>query len=165
MRADGGGAFVELAMYQRARDLTNAVYALTRSGAFGQDAVLSGRLRCSALSVMAHIAEGFEHGTTVALVESLCLARSACGDVRAHLQIACDQEYIAPPANQGLQAMAHEVSGKIAEFVSRIQGSEDMMRKTWARLHNGSGQPPCSAFCPSSCSSTAAAPVAAAWQT
>lgn len=165
MRADGG-AFVELAMYQRARDLTNALYALTRNGAFGDDVVLASRLRCAALSVMSHIAGGFEHGTTSALVVSLCMAKSACGDVRANLQIACDQGYVAGPANQRFQAAAHEVSRMIAEFVSHLQGSEDIMRSTWARLRSDHNEPSCATVCPAPCSSTSTgAPVLAAWQT
>ena len=55
-------SFEELHIYQRARELTNAVYAITREGAFARDFGLVNQLRRAVVSVMSNIVEGFERG-------------------------------------------------------------------------------------------------------
>jgi len=60
MKGDVAKTFEELHIYQRARELTNAVYALTRDGAFSADRGLVDQIRRAAVSVMSNAAEGFE---------------------------------------------------------------------------------------------------------
>lgn len=43
---------------------------------------------------MSNIAEGFERGSTTEFVQFLYIAKGSCGEVRAQLMIAADQEYI-----------------------------------------------------------------------
>lgn len=52
--------FEDLAAWQRAREVTTDVYAVTRGEAFGRDFVLVDQLRRAAVSIMSNIAEGFE---------------------------------------------------------------------------------------------------------
>jgi four helix bundle protein len=51
--------FENLACWQKARSLVNAVYEITKKGAFKQDFKLRDQLRSAAVSAMSNIAEGF----------------------------------------------------------------------------------------------------------
>jgi four helix bundle protein len=86
--------FEELGAYKKARELTNGIYAVTRQPAFARDAGLVDQIRRAAVSVVSHIAEGYERGTTQEFVQSLYGARGACGEVRAQMGVALDQEYL-----------------------------------------------------------------------
>jgi len=51
--------FEHLIAWQKARELTKAIYQITRQGAFAKDFGLSGQIQRVAVSVMSNIAEGF----------------------------------------------------------------------------------------------------------
>jgi len=54
--------FEDLIAWQKARELTRAIYEVTRQGAFAKDFGLSGQIQRAAVSIMSNIAEGFERG-------------------------------------------------------------------------------------------------------
>ncbi len=115
--------FEELHVYQRARELTNGVYALTRQGAFRRDHGLADQVRRAAVSVMSNIAEGFERGTKTEFIQFLYIAKGSCGEVRAQMQVAGDQEYAAPAAATRLRELARTVSGMLSNLIAHLQGS------------------------------------------
>ena len=86
--------FEELNVYQRARELTNRVYEVTRNGAFARDFGLVDQIRRASVSIMSNIAEGFERGTNAEFVQFLYIAKGSCGEVRAQVSIAFYQKYI-----------------------------------------------------------------------
>jgi four helix bundle protein len=100
MRGKAAESFEELHVCQRARELTNAVYALTRGPLFSRDSGLVDQIRRASVSIMSNIAEGFERGTTTEFVQHLYVAKGSSGEVRAQLQIALDQGCV--------QAVEHE---------------------------------------------------------
>jgi four helix bundle protein len=53
----------ELQSWQKARQLTNAIYDLTEYPEFAKDFRLSGQIQDAAGAVMHNIAEGFDAGT------------------------------------------------------------------------------------------------------
>jgi four helix bundle protein len=116
-------SFEELFIYQRARELTNGVYRLTRQGPFAQDHGLVDQVRRAAVSVMSNIAEGFERGTKTEFVQFLYIAKGSCGEVRAQLQIARDQEYVPAADFDRLHELAHRTSGMISKFIAHLERS------------------------------------------
>ncbi len=52
--------FEDLIAWQKARELTCAIYQVTRQGAFAKDFGLSGQIQRASISIMSNIAEGFE---------------------------------------------------------------------------------------------------------
>jgi four helix bundle protein len=114
----------ELHTYQRARELTNAVYGLTRAGAFVKDHGLADQIRRAAVSVMSNIAEGFERGTATEFIQFLYIAKGSCGEVRAQLQVALDQGYMAPHQHAALVDLARRTSGMISNFIAHLQKSD-----------------------------------------
>jgi len=124
MKGHAAESFEELHIYQRARELTNAVYALTREGAFTRDRGLVDQIRRAAVSVMSNIAEGFERGTSTEFVQFLYIAKGSCGEVRAQLQIAHDQAYITEAEHARLHDLARRTSGMVSNFIAHLQSSE-----------------------------------------
>ena len=79
---------------------------------------------------MSNIAEGFERGTTTEFIQFLYIAKGSCGEVRAQLQIALDQCYIATEAYQSLIALARRTSSMISSSISHLQSSDYRGRKS-----------------------------------
>jgi four helix bundle protein len=123
-------SFEELHIYQRARELTNAVYALTREGGFSRDRGLADQIRRAAVSIMSNVAEGFERGATTEFVQFLYIAKGSCGEVRAQLQIAHDQQYISTADFSRLQDLSRLTSGMISNFIAHLQRSDYRGEKT-----------------------------------
>ena len=123
MKGNAAETFEELHIYQRARDLTNAVYDLTRGSAFSRDLSLVDQIRRASVSVMSNIAEGFERGAVAEFVQFLYIAKGSCGEVRAQLQIAADQKYISPAERERLTGSCRQISGMISNFIAHLQGS------------------------------------------
>jgi len=122
-KGQAAGSFEELHVYQRARELANGVYALTRSAPFAQDRSLADQIRRAAVSVLSNIAEGFERGTTPEFVQFLYIAKGSCGEVRAQLTLARDQQYVSDADGDRLVDLARRVSGMLSNLIAHIQGS------------------------------------------
>ena len=54
------GSFEELIAWQKARELTRAVYQVTHNGLFARDYGLSSQLQRASVSIISNIAERFE---------------------------------------------------------------------------------------------------------
>lgn len=117
-------SFEDLHIYQRARELTNAVYAMTRQPTFSRDHGLINQICRAAVSVMSNIAEGFERGATAEFVQFLFIAKGSCGEVRCQLQIARDQNYLTQGDYERLRELSRLTSGMISNFISHLQSSE-----------------------------------------
>ena len=113
--------FEELHVYQRARELANAIYRATKSSPFAADQSLSEQIRRAAVSVVSNIAEGFERGTKSEFIQFLFIAKGSCGEVRAQLQIAADQQFIAPAEYDRLHDLARLTSGMLSNFIAHLQ--------------------------------------------
>ena len=124
VKRNAAHAFEDLHIYQRARELTNAVYSQTRLGALAKDYGLSDQVRRAAVSIMSNIAEGFERGTSAEFIQFLYIAKGSCGEVRAQLQIALDQAYITAQAHATLVDLARRTSGMISNFIAHLQSSD-----------------------------------------
>jgi four helix bundle protein len=82
--------------WQRARELTKFIYAITKQEAFARDFSLKDQIRRAAVSVMSNIAEGFERGGRAEFIQFLSIAKSSAAEVQSQLYVALDQEYIMP---------------------------------------------------------------------
>lgn len=138
MKGNVAQTFEELHIYQRARELTNAVYALCRGGEFGRDLGLVDQIRRASVSVMSNIAEGFERGSKMEFIQYLFIAKGSCGEVRAQLQIAADQQYISSAEHVRLTELCRRTSGMISNLIAHLQSSE-YQGETFARPQRLSG--------------------------
>ena len=106
--------FEDLIAWQKARELTKAIYQMTDDGKFSRDLGLRGQIRRASVSIMSNIAEGFERLGKAEFHQFLVVAKASCAEVRSQLYIALDIGYIT-------QEQFEEVHG-LAEEVSRIVG-------------------------------------------
>ena len=69
--------FEDLIAWQKARELTKAIYQVTRKGVFAKDFGLSGQIQRAAVSVMSNIAEGFERNRRAEFHQFLSTAKAS----------------------------------------------------------------------------------------
>ena len=86
--------FEDLKIWQGARELVRSVYKLTNNQRFRKDGALRDQLRRAAVSSMANIAEEFERGSKREFGRFLYMARGSAGEVRSHLYVVRDLDYI-----------------------------------------------------------------------
>lgn len=84
----GARKFEDLVAWQKARELTRAVYQVSASGAFAKDFGLRDQVRRSAVSVMSNLAEGFERGSRSEFHQFLSIAKASCAELRSQFYVA-----------------------------------------------------------------------------
>jgi four helix bundle protein len=73
---------------------------------------------------MANIAEGFERGSTQEFIRFLYMARGSAGEVRSHLYVARDLEYIRQSDFESVQKQAIAVSQIVYRFIQSLESSK-----------------------------------------
>ena len=86
--------FEDLIAWQKARELTKNIYKITRQGEFKKDFGLRDQIRRASVSVMSNIAEGFERGGRSEFHQFLVIAKGSCAELKSHLYVALDADYI-----------------------------------------------------------------------
>jgi four helix bundle protein len=115
--------FEDLAVYQKTRNLAGRIYSLTRQPAFAKDYGLADQIRRAAVSIISNIAEGFERSGNPELIQFLYVAKGSCGEVRAQLMIACDQQYIDKPTYESLVDESRRVSAMLSNLIGYLKKS------------------------------------------
>jgi len=134
MAGKAAEAFEDLHVYQRSRELTNEIYRLTRQGAFSRDRGLADQIRRAAVSILSNIAEGFERGAKTEFIQFLYIAKGSCGEVRAQLGVAHDQQYVPDADYARLLDLVRRIGGMLSNFIAHLQGT-DYRGGKFARPH------------------------------
>lgn len=120
--------FEELIAWQKARDLTRAIYQMTREGAFARDFGLSRQIQRAAVSIMSNIAEGFERRGRREFHQFLSTAKGSCAEVRSQLYVAFDMGYVEENTFRGLLAQAEEVGRVVGGLRASVEKLGDNQR-------------------------------------
>lgn len=115
--------FEDIVAWQKARELTKSVYALSNNGGFARDFGLRDQIRRASVSIMSDIAEGFERGSNKEFIQFLYIAKGSAGEVRAQLYVALDQQFIDQQTFGRLKALSTEISGMLAGFINHLDKS------------------------------------------
>jgi four helix bundle protein len=107
--------FEDIESWKLAREITMLIYKTSSAGNFSKDFALVNQIRRASISILSNIAEGFERGGNKEFLQFLAIAKGSCGEVRAQLYVALDQNYI--DKNQ-----FEEISGKLLETNRIISG-------------------------------------------
>ena len=86
--------FEEIKAWEKARQLTVAVYAVTKQGEFSRDFGLRDQIQRAVVSIGSNIAEGFERNGNKEFVKFLYYAKGSAGEVQSQLYAAKDLGYI-----------------------------------------------------------------------
>jgi len=109
--------FEDVEAWQKARDLTRQIYAVSNDGAFSRDFGLRDQIRRAAVSIMSNIAEGFERGGDVEFRRFLAIAKGSAGEVKAQLYVALDAGLIDQTQFGSLHKKATEIGNLIGGFM------------------------------------------------
>ena len=113
--------FEDLVAWQKARELTRAIYEATQEGTFARDFGLSGQIQRAAVSIISNLAEGFARGIRREFYHFLSIAKASCAEVRSQLHVAVDISYLDKPQFEHLFACTEEV-GRIIGGLRRALG-------------------------------------------
>jgi four helix bundle protein len=111
--------FEELIAWQKARHLTKRIYEVSRQGALARDFGLSSQMQRASVSIMANIAEGSERGSKE-FHQFLVTAKASAAEVRSHLFVALDIEYIERQTFDELNSLSAEVERIIGALRASI---------------------------------------------
>lgn len=113
--------FEDIIARQKARNLTRSIYAVSKRGEFARDFALSGQIQRAAISIMSNIAEGFERYGAREFHQFLSVSKSSCAEVRSHLYVALDLQYVSSDVFANLMAQAQEVVKIVGGLRSSIR--------------------------------------------
>ncbi len=120
--------FEDLIAWQKARELTRAVYQVTRQGPFAKDFGLAGQLQRAAVSIMSNIAEGFDRGGRAEFHQFLSTAKASCAETRSLLYVALDADYLDQPTFDRFLAQAEEVARMVSGLRAAVERQRDEQR-------------------------------------
>jgi len=128
--------FEELSVWQEARQLVVAIYAVSKTRAFNQDFGLRDQIRRAAVSTMSDIAEGFERGTRKEFVHFLNIAKGSNGQVCSQLFVALDQKYISEKEFTALSEAVVLLSRRLSAFIRYLDefAGNSRVRKPTGRI-------------------------------
>lgn len=115
--------FEEIEAWRKSRELTRAIYRITKTGRFAKDYELRGQIRKAAISVMSNIAEGFDREGTVEFLQFLSIAKGSVGEVESQLFIALDEEYIGEQEFRELRSLTDATRRLTVGFMSYLRRS------------------------------------------
>ena len=121
--------FEEIESWKRSRELTRSIYRITLKQKFSRDFGLRDQIRRAAVSILSNIAEGFERDGDKEFIQFLSLAKGSCGELRAQLYVALDQEYIDQQEFLTLSNSAVEISRLISGLIKYLKQSGMQGRK------------------------------------
>ena len=121
--------FEELAIFQKARELSKKIYPITQRGEFKNDFRFVQQIRATAGSIMDNIAEGFERGGNKEFLNFLYITKGSCGEVRSQLIRANDVGYFTQEEYDELYKECRKLSADIMNFIKEIKASDKVGAK------------------------------------
>ena len=116
--------FEDIEAWQKARELTKAIYAMSNDGLFARDFGLRDQIRRASVSIMSNIAEGFGRGGNKEFIQFLSTAKGSASEVQAQLYAALDAGYINQEQFQKLYSETEATSWMIAGLLLYLQKSD-----------------------------------------
>ena len=116
--------FEELAIFQKARELSKTIYLVTNRDGFKSDYRFVQQIRAAAGSIMDNMAEGFERTGNKEFINFLYIAKGSCGEVRSQLIRANDVGYLTPEEYEELYTECRKLSAGIMNFIKEIKLSD-----------------------------------------
>ena len=116
--------FEDIQAWQKARELTRAIYKVSSADSFNKDFGLKDQIRRASVSVLSNIPEGFERNGSKEFLHFLSIAKGSAGEVRAQLYIAFDLEYISKTEFDDFSKLATDTSKMIGGFMTYLKNSD-----------------------------------------
>ena len=114
--------FEDLLVWQKSRQLANAIYKLTAQPSF-KDSSLRNQMRRAAVSVMSNVAEGFGRGSNEEFLRFLFIAKGSATEVLSQLYLASDLGYISQDQFQAARKLGDQSAAMIQSFAKSLKGA------------------------------------------
>jgi len=114
-------SFEDMEVWQKARELTRDLYAISTQGRFSRDFGLREQVRRAAVSIVSNIAEGFERRGDREFARFLSVAKGSAGEVRAQLYVALDLGYLSRTEFDRLSAASVEISRMVSSLITYLR--------------------------------------------
>lgn len=114
--------FEDLRAWQRSREITQHMYALTGRECFRKDPALRDQMRRASTSIMLNIAEGFKRGTDKEFRLHLIHARGSTTEVQSALYVALDVGYVESNEFKMMYDMLDILTGMLTTLVNYLDG-------------------------------------------
>ena len=116
--------FEDIESWKLAREITRLIYKASSAGSFSKDFALVNQIRRASISILSNIAEGFERGGNKEFLNFLAIAKGSCGEVRAQLYVALDQNYIDEKKFVSITDKLIETNRMISGLMKYLQQSD-----------------------------------------
>ncbi|MGA2349183.1 MAG: four helix bundle protein [Terracidiphilus sp.] len=116
-----GESFKDLVVWQRAIQLTIAVYELTSSFPPSEQFGLTNQLRRASVSVASNIAEGYGRSTTGEYLQFLGHARGSNYEVQTQLIISRELKFTSEQSQQLVVNLSDEVSKMLVTIMNKLR--------------------------------------------
>lgn len=116
--------FEQLDVWQKARELSRAIYQHSSNASFSKDFSLRDQINRSAGSVMDNIAEGFEREGKKEFIQFLSYSKSSAAEVRSQLYRAFDRGHLNEAEFQNLLQQSESIGKMIGGFMNYLKRTE-----------------------------------------
>jgi four helix bundle protein len=116
--------FEDIETWQKARVLCNEIFIISKETALASDFKLRDQINASAGSIMDNIAEGFERGGKLELINFLTISKGSAGEVRSQLYRLLDRGYIHAEKFQELYRLTIEIGSMLGRWIAYLNKSE-----------------------------------------
>jgi four helix bundle protein len=111
------GKFMELKVWQRAKDLAVYIYKITREGEISRDFGFRDQIRRAAVSIPSNIAEGDELGSNKQAVRFFYIAKGSSAELLTQAVIALEIEYIDEASFNHIKTECRAISGMLGRLI------------------------------------------------
>lgn len=113
--------FEDIQAWQKAREVSAAIYQLCKTGELAKDFGLRDQIRRSAVSVQSNIAEGFGREGNKEFIRFLRIAKGSSTEFRSQLYNLLDADYITQIKFEELYQQSVETEKLIGGFINYLE--------------------------------------------
>lgn len=124
-----GKTFEDLQVWKDSRELAREIFRLGRKKTLIREYSLKNQMERSAVSIMANISEGYERDGDKEFVQYLSQAKGSAGELRSHLYVALDMNFIDTAELDPLKKRVVSISKQISGLIRYIKSSKIGGRK------------------------------------
>ena len=111
------GKFMELKVWQRAKDLAVYIYKITREGEIARDFGLRDQIRKAAVSIPSNIAEGDELGSNKQAIKFFYISKGSSAELLTQSIIALEIEYLDKKIFAHIETECTAISGMLGRLI------------------------------------------------
>jgi four helix bundle protein len=113
--------YQDLKVWQKAMDLTVAIYRLVKKLPKEETYALSDQMRRSVVSIPSNIAEGRDRNSNKEFIQFLHIARGSKSELETQLLISVKVGYLTEADIQPVMEMSKEIGNMLTALIQRLQ--------------------------------------------